>query len=104
MRVRLSSLLVSLIPIVVCQGQESVQVEGLCTQESTAIPAASELLARKRLSSKYVAGSAQAQGSEWMWNVRMPRIMTAGEPMMAPSRGPVEVRKSDCAARWVPQR
>ena len=103
-KVRLSSLLVSLLPIVVCQGQESVQAQGLCTQESTAILAASELLARERLSNKYVAARAQAQGSGGMWNVWLPRMVAAGEPMVAPSEGLVAVRKSDCAARWVPQR
>jgi hypothetical protein len=99
-----SSLLVSLLPIVVCQGQESVQAQGLCAQESTAILAASELLARERLSSEYVAASAHAQRSGGMWNVWIPRVVVAGKPLVAPSEGLVEVNKADCAARWVPQR
>jgi hypothetical protein len=102
-KTRLSILAVLSAQILACQGPESALALGLCSKESTAISAASDLLAKQRFSNEYVVGRAHGLDSGDKWKIWIPRATAEGTIVM-PANGLVEVAKADCTSRWVPQR
>ena len=92
MRARLFILVVSSLQIVGCQGQ------ALCSNESRAITAASDLLTKQRLSHEYVVARAHATDSGDKWIVLIPRVVKDGVLVM-PAQSLVEVKKADCSSR-----
>jgi hypothetical protein len=87
------------IQILAYESPESAEAQGLCSKESAAIAAASDLLTKLRFSSEYVAGRAYGRDSGDKWSIWIPRASEGGgEKIVLPASGLVEVSKTDCTS------
>ncbi len=102
MKRHLAIILGSVLPILACDGQNSPEAQGLCSTESKAILAASDVLSRQRSASEYEAGKAYALSSGNQWDVWIPVVAPPGK-IVQPSHALIEVKKANCSSRWVPQ-